>query len=105
MFHLHETQERHAIDIHQNAIVIDAHSDRIMALMPEELYIDLSKEGPIPRKQFDEHLNDLNVGGIKCQIFPIWVSPHYNPIALRRALQMVDVFHKELKKQVSLLSK
>ena len=104
MFNLNEAQEQLSNEIHLNTVVVDAHSDRIMALMPEELYFDVSKEGPMPRKKLYEHLNDLKAGGIRCQVFPIWVSPHYNPISLRRALQMVDVFQRELKNQRARIS-
>jgi membrane dipeptidase len=98
MLSLDKKKEARALDIHRRAIVVDSHSDIIMAVMPEEPYIELTEGKAVPRKSFGEHLNSLKMGGVKCQIFPVWVSPLFIPAALSRAMQMVDVFHIQVKK-------
>ena len=98
MFELSKEKEKKALAIHQKATIVDAHSDRIMALMPEEPYIDLHSGVKVPRITFEKHINDLVEGGIKCQIFPVWVSPLFDPIALKRALLMIEKFSSETAK-------
>jgi membrane dipeptidase len=100
---LEKEQMIRAADIHRKSIVVDAHSDRIMGLMREEPYFELT-HGLVPRKDFREHLDNLEGGGIKCQVFPVWVSPLYYPVALRRAMQMIDVFQTEVEKNKERIS-
>ena len=83
-------------DIHGGAVVVDAHCDRIMTLMPEEAR--LGYPTPEPGTSMGEHLDLLEAGGVNCQIWAVYVEPIYHPIALRRALQMIDVFHEEAAK-------
>ena len=96
LFELSDEQEKRALAIHQKATIVDTHSDRLMALMPEEPYIDFGSAGKVKRIPFEKHVSDLMEGGIKCQVFPIWVSPLYNPIALKRALLMLEKFNSEI---------
>ena len=80
-------------EIHGGAVVVDTHCDRIMTLMPEERR--LGSPPPEPGTSMGEHLDLLEAGGVDCQIWAVYVEPVYHPIALRRALQMIDVFHEE----------
>ena len=66
MFELNEEQTKRAQALHKKAIIVDAHSDRIMALMPEEPFFELGAGVKVPRKTFEKHINDLVEGGIKC---------------------------------------
>jgi len=103
MFGLCKEKEEKAIELHRKTVVVDAHCDRIMAIMPEDSRPSLEKLEVEPKKSFGEHLDELEAGGIKCQIFALWNPDYFTSIyhqtALMRALQMVNVFFSELEKQ------
>jgi membrane dipeptidase len=80
-------------EIHGAAVVVDTHCDRIMTLMPEERR--LGSPPPEPGTSMREHLDLLETGGVDCQIWAVYIEPIYHPIALRKTLQMIDVFHEE----------
>ena len=102
MFGLSKEKEKKAIELHRKTIVLDAHCDRIMAIMPDDPRPSLRPLKVLPKKSLGEHLDDLKVGGIKCQIFAIWNPDYftaiYNPTALMRALQMINIFYSEIEK-------
>jgi len=84
------------MDIHEKFVVFDSHCDRIMTLMPEE-----PKFGSPPPKlgrSLGGHLDLLKEGGIDVQIYAVYIDPRFHPIALRKSLQMIDVFQEEAKK-------
>ena len=99
VFELSKEQEDRAMEIHGKTIVVDAHCDRIMALMPEEPRVGFQSSEAESRKSLGEHLDSLEAGGIGCQIFAVYIDPIYHPIALRRTRQMIDVFDSDLEKQ------
>lgn len=82
--------------IHREAVVVDAHCDRIHTLMPK--IAGVGAPTPEPDMSIGEHLDHLETGGVDCQIWAVYVEPIYHPIALRRALQMIDTFLEEATK-------
>jgi len=82
--------------IHKEAIVVDAHCDTLMQLLPEGLW------GREPRKLGERSekghvdLPRLVEGGVDCQVFAIYTARQENePWALRTALRMIDAFNRE----------
>lgn len=73
--------------LHQRALVWDCHMDTLQAAVVEDA--DLGR----PSARW-HHLAQWRRGGIRAQVFAIWVDTIYAPHhAARRALQQVDAFH------------
>jgi len=74
--------------LHERALVWDAHMDTLQAPVCEG--VDLG----VPTAGWPD-LGDWRRGGIRVQVFAIWVDTIYGPTwGLRRALQQVDAFHR-----------
>ncbi|MEW6523499.1 MAG: dipeptidase [Bacillota bacterium] len=80
-----------ARELHDRAIVIDAHCDTLMStLLGKRDLAHRSKEGHID-------LPRLREGGVTCQFFAMYIEPQFKPArAARRTLQFLDEFHRQL---------
>ncbi len=82
-----------AKQIHQQAIVIDAHSDTPLRLMEKDF--DLGQR----QSQGQIDIPRMIEGGLDAQVFAIFVSPSFLPYnAMKHALDMIDVMNKTLKR-------
>lgn len=84
------------LEIHKEAILVDAHCDTLMQLLPEVGW------GREPRKLGERSekghvdLPRLLEGGVDCQVFAIYTARQENePWALRTALRMIEAFNRE----------
>lgn len=89
-------REKSPIEIHKEALVVDAHCDTLMQLLPEGGW------GREPRRLGERSekghvdLPRLVEGGVDCQVFAIYTARQENePWALRTALRMIEVFNRE----------
>ncbi len=89
-----------AKSIHREAIIIDAHCDSILHLVPRlgrpdwkiRSLINRSTEGHIDFPRLIE-------GGVTCQFFAVYVDTVYKPErATPRALEMISAFYNEVEK-------
>jgi membrane dipeptidase len=77
--------------VHRRAFVLDTHCDTLLRIADEGL--DLG------RRASDGHVDlvRLREGGVKAQVFAVFVSPRYLPGgARRRALELIDALRAEL---------
>ena len=85
--------------IHRKAIVIDGHCDTILNIANKKVQIEKrNKKGhlDIPR---------LQEGGVDIQVFAFFIESIYKPDrAVKRTLQLFDIFSRELKKNEERLS-
>ncbi len=82
----------HARALHGRALVWDAHMDSLCRAVADD--VDLGV-----RSDAQADLDQWNEGGVRAQIFAVWVDTIYAPYhAARRALQQVDLFHRFLEK-------
>ena len=96
MIELTKVEEKRAMNLHKEALVVDTHCDTLMQLMPQP-------RGSPPARRLGERsdrghidLPRLVEGGVDCQTFAIYTGERVNqPGALLTALQMVDVFNRE----------
>src|SRR5262249_55472355 len=82
--------EARAKTVHQRAIVWDAHCDSLQRVVVDG--VDLSRasdaQGDLPA---------WRAGGVKAQVFAVWVDTIYAPShAARRALEQIAAFHQFL---------
>ena len=89
--------------LHRDALVVDTHCDTLKCLSPkftrprDSMWEDRSAVGFGERS----HLGHVDVprlkeGGVDCQVFAVSSSRERTPPhALRTALEMIDVFHRE----------
>lgn len=104
-------KETRAVRLHKEAIVVDGHCDTLQWLSPSR-FIDkiVARHAPQfasrmePIKLGEKNLDScvdlprLMEGGVDCQIFAIYVEEAYTPEkALRRTMEMLDAFHRNLK--------
>jgi len=88
-----------AKQIHQQAWVFDAHCDTICRMINEGYSLEKSnKTGHLDIFRMQE-------GGIDIQIFAVFIEDIYKPDrSLRRALQLINSFEQEVKKNHSYIS-
>lgn len=93
MFNLSEVQKERVMEVHRKAIVADTHCDTIgswLGTSPRSLGVRSNKGAiDIPR---------MKEGGLDCQVFAVYTAPTYYDSPLKRAIQMIDVFHSEMEK-------
>ena len=102
MFGLTQEQEKRARDLHEKSVVVDTHNDTILHLIKTPPFLSSEITMPKPRRLLGERsehgqidIPRIKEGGVDCLIFAMYVSPQYSS-RLRRLLQMLDTFHKEL---------
>jgi membrane dipeptidase len=88
-----ESVEQHALRIHKEAIVVDAHSDTPLRLVDQKIDIGVrSIEG-------DMDIPRLCEGGIDAQVFAAWVDPNFLPNnAIKRAIALLDGLTEQIAK-------
>src|SRR3990170_6963737 len=97
MVELTESEERRAMELHRESLVVDTHCDTLMQLMPQPFRGESRKLGERSERGHID-LPRLVEGGVDCQSFAIYTGRQENqPGALKTALQMVDVFNRECK--------
>jgi len=82
-----------AKQIHQKAIVFDGHCDTILEVMNHKRTLE--------KKSTTGHLDipRMKEGGIDVQVFAVFIEDIYKPDrALKRTLQLIDCFYREMKK-------
>lgn len=76
--------------LHYDSIVVDSHCDTLTA-MPDE---GRCLAGPSAKGQLD--LSRLKKGGVNVQFFSAFIDPDYKLTALHRALELIDLFYREI---------
>jgi membrane dipeptidase len=97
MVKLSKRQKEEAMRIHREAVVVDTHCDTLMTFMPQSY-------GQPPARKLGErgekgHLDlpRMREGGVDCQTFAMYTGRREGqPDALLTAMQMTDVFYREM---------
>ncbi|MEZ4588197.1 MAG: dipeptidase [Gemmatimonadales bacterium] len=85
-----DTISERARAVHQRAMVWDAHCDSIQRVVVDDVDLGVSGNG-----QCD--LPAWKAGGVKAQVFAVWVDTIYAPDqAARRAFEQIAAFHRFL---------
>jgi membrane dipeptidase len=82
-----------AKQIHQKAIIVDAHCDTILKIMNHKRSLE--------KKSTTGHLDipRMKEGGINVQFFAVFIEEIYKPDrSLKRTLQLIDCFYEEIEK-------
>ncbi|MHB0884530.1 MAG: dipeptidase [Bacillota bacterium] len=81
----------HAQELHRRALVVDAHADTLLRIWAGERTLrERSSKGHIDLPRLAE-------GGVDVQFFACFIEAQHKPErGLRRAMQLVDLFHREL---------
>ena len=98
MVKLTVSEEKRAVELHMESLVVDTHCDTLMQLIPQ--YFRGSEPRKLGERSDRGHIDlpRLVEGGVDCQCFAIYTGRQENqPGALKSALQMVDVFDRECK--------
>lgn len=84
-----------ALELHREAVVIDAHCDTILSVINQG-----PRPGHKPRDFFKRNeeghidLPRLKEGGITCQVMALYIEPQYKPVpSARRCLELLDAFY------------
>jgi len=92
-----ETRQDEVKEIIEKSFIFDAHSDMLNSVIQKH---EKGERGVVKR----EHMPRLSRGGIKGQIFSIFVEVRYRPEkTLKRALELLDAMHVELETSVDLM--
>ena len=76
--------------VHQRAMVWDAHCDTLQRVIMDDVDLALPSDAHCD-------LPAWQAGGVKAQVFAVWVDTIYAPDhAARRALEQIAAFHKFL---------
>jgi len=77
-------------NLNEDLLIFDAHSDTANVLLEKSSYF-------IKRNQSHLDLEKINNGGLKAQIFAIWVNHVYSPFrAIKRALLLYQALEKKI---------
>lgn len=97
MVELTKAEEERAQRLHKEALVVDTHCDTLMQFMPQRWGM------PAPRRLGERSdrghidLPRMVEGGVTCQAFAMYTGDKaIVPEALLTALQMVDIFYREI---------
>jgi len=83
-----------AADLHQDAFVIDAHSDILMDVRARRRGGEL--HGPEDRVIERHHLAGMRTGGVDALVLALYVEPHFREATLREDLLMIDDLYREI---------
>ncbi|OPY58211.1 MAG: Membrane dipeptidase (Peptidase family M19) [Pelotomaculum sp. PtaU1.Bin035] len=76
--------------LHYESIVIDTHCDTLSVMLDGGWHLaGFSGQG-----QLD--LPRLKEGGVDVQFFSAFVAPEYKPVAVRRVMELIDLFYQEM---------
>lgn len=95
-------REEELIKLHKDAVVVDSHCDTILQWLGDDPFRgkteplsfgELNSRGQIDYPRMVE-------GGVDVQIFAVYTEPQFKegPLALKRAMQMIDKFQCEMEK-------
>lgn len=85
-----ETLRPVADALHKGSVVVDAHCDTLTAMPEQKRRLgERSAQGQLDLPRMKE-------GGINVQFFAAFIAPEFKNIALRRALELVDRFYREM---------
>lgn len=92
--------QKEIMKLHRDAFVVDAHCDTLLSTMRDS-YIRLewdSKRREIRERSEEGHVDypRLKEGGVNCQIFAAFIEPPFYSTSVKRALQMIEVFYREI---------
>lgn len=76
--------------LHRESIVVDAHCDTLTAMLEQNRRMG----EPSGLGQLD--LPRLKAGGVKVQFFAAFIAPEFKKTAVRRALDLIDLFYREI---------
>lgn len=92
MLRLSEEQEQRALRLHRESIVFDAHCDTILDVLEGKRNLgERSKEGHLD-------LPRLKAGGVKAQVFAVFVRPEWYFDAVHATLKGIVTLAREIKK-------
>lgn len=77
-------------ELHWESLVVDAHCDTLTAMPAQNRRLGEYSGGG----QLD--LPRLKTGGIKVQFFAAFIAPEFKTLAVRRTLDLIDLFHREM---------
>lgn len=87
---LHKTLSNKVDMLHRESIIVDAHCDTLTAMLEQNRRLgEFSLRGHLD-------LPRLKAGGIKVQFFAAFISPEFKKFALRRALDLIDLYYQEI---------
>lgn len=92
MLRLSEEQEQRALKLHKESIIFDAHCDTVLQVLEGKRTLgERSEDGhvDIPR---------LKAGGIKAQVFAVFVRPEWYGDAVHATLKGIVTLTREIKK-------
>jgi len=97
MVELKRSEEERALRLHREALVVDTHCDTLMQFLPQ-------RSRGTPARHLGERSDRGHIdlprmveGGVTCQTFAMYTGTRaVVPEALLTALQMVDVFYREI---------
>ncbi|KXG78723.1 hypothetical protein AN618_00610 [Fervidicola ferrireducens] len=92
MFQLSEEQEQRALRLHRESIIFDAHCDTVLQVLEGKRTLgERSEDGhvDVPR---------LKAGGIKAQVFSVFVRPEWYGDAVHATLKGIVTLTREIKK-------
>jgi len=76
--------------LHSKSIVVDAHCDTLTAILEQQRHLgEYSGKGHLD-------LPRLKTGGIKVQFFAAFIAPQFKSFALHRALELIDLYYREI---------
>ncbi|KUK83409.1 MAG: Zn-dependent dipeptidase, microsomal dipeptidase-like protein [Pelotomaculum thermopropionicum] len=76
--------------LHDESIVVDAHCDTLTAMLEQQRHLgEFSGKGHLD-------LPRLRTGGIKVQFFAAFIAPKFKQFALHRALELIDLYYREI---------
>ncbi len=88
-----QTTVERAHTLHQDALVLDAHTDTLQRVLMDDVDVGIRSEADPLVERAD--LPRYREGGVNAQIFAIWVDTIYLPNhGVRRAMQQIDAFHR-----------
>jgi len=76
--------------LHNESVVLDTHCDTLTAMLDE----DRPLAGRSGLGQLD--LLRLKTGGVNVQFFAAFIAPEFKTIAVKRALELIDLFYREM---------
>ncbi|MDF9407429.1 dipeptidase [Pelotomaculum isophthalicicum JI] len=84
--------------LHNESIVLDTHCDALTAMLDEGRPLaGCSGLGHID-------LPRLKVGKVNVQFFAAFIAPEYKNVATKRALELIDLFHREMENNNDVIS-
>jgi len=83
--------------LHNESIVVDTHCDTLTAMLAEGRHL----AGHSGKGQLD--LLRLKAGGVNVQFFSAFIAPEFKTLAVRRTLELIDFFYREIEDNSDLI--